>query len=155
MVTLGLYQLAYQIFMALSVLPVILFSYILPEKSAGAKTKEVEILGILISIALAASVVVLSPTIIPWVFPNFAESVGLVQVMSLGAIPFTVAATKMSELYARERPGAVLVSYAAALVVGIAGILVLGSYFGTIGLATGMLLLQTTLAASLFLAMVK
>ncbi|MFQ6126433.1 MAG: oligosaccharide flippase family protein [Candidatus Heimdallarchaeota archaeon] len=151
MVTLGLYQLAYQIFMALSVLPMVLFSYLLPEKSAGTKTMQVETLGILVSVALAASVIVLSPIIIPWVFPSFSESVGLIQVMSLGVVPFTIAATKMSELYAHERPGVVLVSYAVALAAGIAGILVLGSCFGAIGLATSMLLLQTTLAASLIL----
>jgi len=151
MVTLGLYQLPYQIFMALSVLPSVLFSYLLPEKSAGTKTREVEILGILASVALAASVVVLSPIVIPWVFPNFAGSVGLIQVMSLGVVPFTITVTKMSELYAKERPGAVLISYLSALAVGIAGILVLGSYFGGIGLATSAVLLQTTLAASLTL----
>ncbi|MBE0447830.1 MAG: oligosaccharide flippase family protein [Actinobacteria bacterium] len=149
MAALGLYQLAYQIFAALSVLPMILFSYLLPEKSAGAKTKEVETLGILVSVALAVSVVVLSPIVIPWVFPNFAGSVGLIQIMSLGVVPFTIAATKMSGLYAHEKPGAVLVSYVAALVVGIAGIMTLGKFFGAIGLAASMLLLQTTLAASL------
>jgi O-antigen/teichoic acid export membrane protein len=151
MAMLGLYQLAYQIFVALSVLPMVLFSYLLPEKSAGAKTKEVETLGILASLALAVSTVVLSPIIVPWVFPSFTESVPLIQIMSLGVIPFTISAMKMSGLYARERPGSVFLSYVAALAVGVAGILVLGSHFGTIGLATSMLLLQTTLATSLVL----
>lgn len=151
MVTLGLYQLAYQIFAALSVLPGVLFYYLLPEKSAGTKTKPIETLGILTSVALAALVIVLSPWIIPWIFPSFAESVRVIQIMGLGIIPYTIAITKMSELYARERPGMVLISYLPALAVGTAGILVLGSYFGGIGLATSAVLLQTTLAIMLLL----
>jgi O-antigen/teichoic acid export membrane protein len=149
MVALGLYQLAYQIFTLLSVLPGILFTYLLPEKSAGARTREVESMGILASVALAVLTVLLSPIIIPRVFPSFAESVQLIQIMSLGVIPSAIAMTKMSELYARERPGAVLISYLIALAVGIAGIVTLGSCFGGIGLAASMLLLQTTLATSL------
>jgi len=151
MATLGLYQLAYQIFAALGVLPGVLFNYLLPEKSAGIKTKPVETLGILTSVALAASVILLSPLIIPFVFPSFAGSVRLTQIMSLSIIPYAVAMTKMSELYARERPGAVLISYLSALAVGIVGILVLGSGFGGIGLATSAVLLQTTLAIMLIL----
>jgi O-antigen/teichoic acid export membrane protein len=151
MATLGLYQLAYQIFMLLSVLPAVLFFYLLPEKSAGTKTKEVETLGILMAVALAVSVVVLSPIVIPRVLPNFAGSVSLIQIMSLGVIPFSIATMKMSELYARERPGAVLVSYGVALAVGVAGIITLGKSFGVVGLATSMLLLQITLATSLAL----
>lgn len=151
MVTLGLYQLAYQIFAALSVLPGVLFYYLLPEKSAGTKTKPIETLGILTSVALAALVIVLSPWVIPWIFPSFAESVRVIQIMALGIIPYTIAITKMSELYARGRPGMVLISYLSALAVGTAGILVLGSYFGGIGLATSAVLLQTTLAIMLLL----
>jgi O-antigen/teichoic acid export membrane protein len=151
MVTLGLYQLAYQISVALSVLPGILFTYLLPEKSAGARTKQVETLGILASVVLAVLVFVLSPWVIPRLLPNFSESVGLIQIMGLGVIPYTMAVTKMSELYAREKPGAVLISYSSALAVGVIGILVLGTYFGGIGLATSSVLVQTTLAVMLLL----
>ena len=149
MAMLGFYQLAYQIFVLLSVLPGILFSYLLPEKSAGAKTKEVETLGILASVALAVSTVLLSPIIIPRVFPSFAESVPLIQIMSLGVIPFTIAVTRMSGLYAHEKPGAVLISYLFAIAAGIVGILTLGRIFGGVGLAVSAVLLQSTLAVSL------
>jgi len=151
MVTLGLYQLAYQIFAAMSVLPGILFSYLLPEKSSGAKTKEVEVLGILASTVLAILVIVLSPWVIPWVFPNFAGSVELIQIMSLGVIPSTIAMAKMSELYALERPGSVLLSYLAALITGVVGISTLGMWLGAIGLAMSVVLLHSVLAVTLFL----
>ena len=151
MVTLGLYQLAYQIFAAMSVLPGILFSYLLPEKSSGAKTKEVEVLGILASTVLAILVIVLSPYVIPRAFPNFAGSVELIQIMSLGVIPSTIALVKMSELYALERPGSVLLSYLAALITGVVGISTLGMWLGAIGLAMSVVLLHSVLAVTLFL----
>jgi O-antigen/teichoic acid export membrane protein len=148
-IALGLYQLAYQIFAALSVLPGILFAYLLPEKSAGTETKQVETLGILGSVALAVSTVVLSPIIIPRVFPSFAESVPLIQIMSLGVIPYVISVTRMSELYAHEKPGAVLISYLLAIAAGIVGILTLGRIFGGVGLAVSAVLLQSTLAVAL------
>ena len=148
---LGLYQLAYQIFAFLGVLPGVMFTYLLPERSAGAKTKEIEVLGLMASIALACSAIILSPVVISWAFPSFAGAVGIVQVMSLGIIPSAIVATRMSELYARGRAGAVLTSYLVALAVEIMGIVVLGNYFGGIGLATSVVLLQTALAAMLLL----
>jgi O-antigen/teichoic acid export membrane protein len=151
MVMLGLYQLASQIFALLGVLPGVMFTYMLPEKSAGAKTKEVEVLGLVASIALACSAIILSPVLISWAFPSFVGAVGIVQVMSLGIIPYAIVATKMSELYAHGRAGAVLTSYLVALAVEIMGIVVLGNYFGAIGLATSVVLLQTTLAATLLI----
>ncbi|KUO42821.1 MAG: hypothetical protein APU95_02365 [Hadesarchaea archaeon YNP_N21] len=151
MAALGVYQLAYQIFMLLSMLPTILFSYLLPEKSAGTKTREVETLGVIAAVALSLSAAAVSPIIIPKVFPNFSGSVELIQVMSFGVVPFSIAAMKMSGLYAHEMPGAVLISYLIALAVGIAGIIVLGNYFGALGLAMSVVLLQTTLAASLII----
>ena len=151
MVTLGLYQLAYQVFAVLSVLPSILFSYLLPEKSAGTKTKEVEVLGILASTVLAILVIVLSPYVIPWAFPNFAGSVGSIQIMSLSVIPSTIALVKMSELYALERPGSVLLSYLAALITGVVGISTLGMWLGLIGLAVSVVLLHSVLVVMLFL----
>lgn len=151
MVTLGLYQLSYQILAALGILPGILFTYLLPEKSAGMKTRGIEVFGLMASIVLACLVIFLSPIVIPRAFPRFSEGVRIIQIMSLAIIPSTIVATRMSGLYARERPGAVLISYAIALAVEIAGILVLGSYFGAIGLAASAVLLQTALAISLSL----
>jgi len=151
MATLGLYQLAYQIFMALSILPGILFSYLLPEKSAGTRTREVEVLGLIVSVIATILCIVLSPTIIPWLFPNFSKSIRLAQVMSLGLVPFTIVMVKMSELYAHERPGAILISYVGAFTIGITSLLILGTYFGSMGLATSTVLLQTVLALMLSL----
>jgi thiamine biosynthesis lipoprotein len=146
---LGLYQLAYRIFVALTIVPKILLFYLLPEKSAGRSTRGVEIVGILASVGLAALTIILAPLVIPQLFPDFIESIPAIQIMGLAAIPATIAGTKTSELYAREDAKVVLASHLVALGVGVAGIMFLGESFGLLGLAIGMLILQITLAASL------
>ena len=143
---LGIYFFAYQIYTLLSFLPTALFSYLLPEKSAGVDMKKVELLGIGSSFVLAITTLGLTPLLIPRIFPNFLDSVRPIQIMAFAVIPATVVGIKMPELYARERPGAVLASHAVAVAVGISGMLLFGSYFGAIGLATGVVLLQSTLA---------
>ncbi len=149
MAMLGFYQLAYRIFLALTILPKILLFYLLPEKSAGRRTTGIEILGILISVGLAGLTFILAPLVIPQLFPDFTESIGAIQIMGLAAIPATIAGIKTSELYSRERARVVLGSHLVALLVGVAGIMSLGKSFGLLGLAISMLILQITLAASL------
>lgn len=151
MAILGTYYFAYQVYMLLSLLPLVLFTFLLPEKSAGVNTKKVESLGLQLSIVLAVAALVLAPLLLPWIFPNFVGSIRSVQIMALAVIPATLAMIKMSQLYASERPGAVLISYTIAVSVGIIGIIFLGRYFGTIGLAVSMVFLQVTLAISTFL----
>lgn len=146
---LGVYFFAYQIYTLLSFLPAALFSYLLPEKSAGVDMKKVELFGIGLSFVLAITTFGLSPLLIPRIFPNFLDSVRPIQVMAFAVIPAVVVGIKMPELYARERPGAVFASHAAAVAVGISGMLLLGSYFGAIGLAAGVVLLQSSLAVIL------
>jgi thiamine biosynthesis lipoprotein len=146
---LGFYQLAYRIFVALTIIPKILLFYLLPEKSAGRSTRGVEIVGILASVGLAALTIILVPMVIPQLFPDFTESIPAIQIMGLAAIPATIAGTKTSELYAREEAKVVLAAHLVALGVGVAGIMFLGESFGLLGLAVSMLILQITLAASL------
>jgi O-antigen/teichoic acid export membrane protein len=143
---LGIYFFAYQIYTLLSFLPTALFSYLLPEKSAGVDMKKVELLGIGSSFVLAITTLGLTPLLIPRIFPNFLDSVRPIQIMAFAVIPAVVVGIKMPELYARERPGAVLAAHAVAVAVGISGMLLFGSYFGAIGLAAGVVLLQSTLA---------
>lgn len=148
---LGLYYFAYQMYMLMSFLPVVLTSYLLPEKSAKVNTRKVELLGVGISLLLALIAAVFAPLVIPWLFPEYTGSISLIQIMGFAVIPATVAAVKMSDLFASDRPRPVLVSHILAVLVGVAGIVLLGGYFGAIGLAVSVLLLQTTLATSLSL----
>lgn len=151
MVVLGYYQFAYRIFAFFGILPQILFFYLLPEKSAGKKTKRIEIFGIIAALGLASLIFLLSPHLIPQIFPNFTEGVKPIQIMGLAIIPATISRIKTSDLYSRERAKAVFSSNFLALGVGIVGIVWLGETYGLIGLALSLLAIKASLAAGLFL----
>jgi len=149
MAVLGYYQFGYRIFVLFGVLPQVLFFYLLPEKSAGEKTKKIEIYGILVSLGLAGLVFIFAPLVVPQIFPNFTEGIGSIQLMGLAIIPATIAVEKTSELYSQEKANMVLGSHLFALGVGTVGIISLGRSFGLLGLASSLLALQVALVAAL------
>ena len=146
---LGFYQFATRVFLLFAVFPQIMFIYLLPERSAGRKTKNVEIGAAVASVALAGIAFAFASLVVPKTFPYFTDGVVATQVMGLAIVPATIARMRTSALYAGGRPNLVLASYAFALAAGITGILSLGKHFGLIGLASNVLLIQTALAASL------
>ena len=147
---LGIYQISCQIYALILFIPATLFFYLLPEKSIGAETKKIETIGILLSTALALAAFAFAPILIPRIFPRFAESVALIQIMAFAAIPAAISGVEAAKLYAKEKSGAVLVSRILATLGGLIGLIILGGYFGSVGLATSMILSQTTLAATLY-----
>lgn len=149
MTVLGPYHFAFRIFVLFGVLPQILFFYLLPEKSAGWKTKKIEVFGILASLGLAGLVFILAPLAVPQIFPHFTEGIKPIQIMGLAIVPATIAKIKTSELYSQEKANSVLGSNLLALGVGIVCIMSLGRSLGLIGLAYSLLALQIALVAAL------
>lgn len=150
MTVLGFYQLAYRIFVFFGVLPQILFFYLLPEKSAGKGTRRVELFGILVSLTLAGLVFVLAPVFMPKFFPSFTGGVRAVQIMGFAIIPATISKIKVSDLYSREKANMVFGSRLIALGIGIIGIVLSFNWsLGLLGLASSLLAIQASLAASL------
>jgi len=147
---LGLYQVAFQIYALILFIPTMLFLYLLPEKSIGTETKKIETIGILLSTAIALAALVFAPILIPRIFPRFAESVVFIQIMAFAVIPAAIGGIEKAKLYAKEKSGAVLISHFIAVPVGLIGLIVLGEYFGGVGLAASVVLLQTVLAAALY-----
>lgn len=150
MAVLGVYQFAFRIFVLLGVLPNALFFYLLPEKSAGEKTKRIETFGILVSLGLAGLIFILAPLLVPRVFPGFPEGVKSIQIMGLAVIPAAVSRIEISELYSQEKANVVVGSRLFALGVGIVGIVLsFNKSLGLIGLASSLLALQVALFAAL------
>ena len=147
---LGIYQISFQIFALILFIPTTLFLYLLPEKSIRAETKKIETIGILLSAALALAAFAFAPILIPRILPRFAESVVLIQIMAFAAIPAAIGGVEAAKLYAKEKSGAVLVSRILATLGGLISLIILGGYFGSVGLAASMILLQTILAATLY-----
>lgn len=146
---LGLYQLGYQFFWVVGILPASLFRYLLPEKASGSSRREVKLVGIFASIFIALGAVIGSPYVILWFFPHFVESLLLTQVMCIAVIPATIVQIESADLFGEENSVIVFKSYILALIVEIASLLLLGKFFDVVGLAISIVLSQTVLAVCL------
>jgi thiamine biosynthesis lipoprotein len=151
MSVLGYYHFAYRVFLLFGILPQVLFLYLLSEDSAGRDTREIERVGIIASVGLAAATYLFAHLAVPLLFPAFAASVQAAQVMGLAIVPATLVGIKTASLYADGKATVVFGSHLLALGVGIVGIVFLGRAFGLLGLAFSMVAVQCSLAAALFL----
>ncbi|MBC7130313.1 hypothetical protein H5T51_03710 [Candidatus Bathyarchaeota archaeon] len=146
---LGIYHLSYQFLMFLSIIPLSLFQYLLPEEASGRERKEVKILGVVSSAVLAAAIIAAAPVIISRFFPTFIEAVAPVQIMSLAAVPATVAALHSASLLAKGKSQPVLKAGLIYITVLVSAIAVLGQAMNAMGLAIAQITAQTIQAAYL------
>ena len=137
---LGNYQLGFQLLGIMNMLPIIVFSYILPHDASGTPNKKLKRLVILSAVGIAITGIVLAPIIIPHIFPNYIDVVEVIQIFSISIIPFTIAMIFMSEFLGDEKIRIVLVSNAIFIVVMVSSIIILGNMFGINGIALGMVL---------------
>jgi len=148
---LGNYQLGVQILSLLGILPAIIFSYLLPQESSGIQHPKLKQLGILASICLAVLAIVLAPIILPILFPQFTESISVVQIMSLAIIPITVNITYISKFLANEQSKIVLIGAIIYISIQVSGIFTLGKLYGINGMAAATVLAATLESIYLFL----
>jgi O-antigen/teichoic acid export membrane protein len=146
---LGLYQLGYQFFMFLSIIPTSLYQYLLPEESSGQSKKEIKLIGIICSIAVAVIIFMTSPCIIENFFPTFMESTPIVKVMSLAVIPSTITAELNASLLGKGKSKKVFVAGLAYLASLITGLTIFGRTIGALGLAITLVTAQAIQAICL------
>jgi len=77
----------------------------------------------------------LVPIILPLLFPDFEESVDIIQIMSLALVPSAISIMIISNLLANEKIQKVVIGQAISLIILIGGIFVLKENFGIIGAA--------------------
>ena len=137
---LGNYALALQIMSLLNMLPAIVYKFILPNDSTGNDTTSLKILTLIASGCLAVLGITLSPFLIPYLFPEFIETIIAIQIMSLAAIPNACVYILTSKFLAMEKSRYVLISRLIALTILSIGMIILGTYFGLLGLGIAYLL---------------
>ncbi len=148
---LGLYQLGFQFFMFLAIIPTSLSQYLLPEESSGNNKKEVKIIGLILSIAVALTAYMITPYIIQNLFPAFIDSIQLVQVMSLAVIPSTIVAILTAGHLSKEKSRTVFISALIYLASLISGLIVLEKILGVLGFALAMIIAQSIQAVYLII----
>lgn len=144
---LGNYSIALQVVMALTIFPNVLFKYLLPEEVERKSNKKLKSASVVISISIAILGLTLTPSILPEIFPKYADSVEAIQIMSLAVIPITVNMIYTSQLLGLEKSKFVLIGRLVALVTIIIATIILGTFYELIGLALAFLLTSILQAA--------
>jgi len=98
----GIYQFGFQVLLAVGILPMILYTYLLPEESSGTATRRIIIIGLILSLIFAILMFFLVPHGVTYFFPEFEQSIIIIQILSVGLIPLTVISILNAKLQAKE-----------------------------------------------------
>ena len=132
---LGLYQFGFQFLMFLSVIPLSIQNFLLPQMSSGIYNQKI----IRTSLLFALMVSIISFLVIPYFirsfFPLYQETIQAAQIMVLGIFPITVNSTITPKLLANKNSQPVFVATMIRLVSLFPLILFLGRNMGLLGLA--------------------
>lgn len=150
---LGNYALSLQFFSVLTIFSGILYKYILPEDASKNSNKKLKKFSIVFTAGIAIAGYFLLPEIIPWIFPEYLDTIDAIRIMSLTVIPSNMVLILWSELLAKEKSRVVLISSLIQMIIMVLGIITLGPLFGIEGLAWTHLLSSSTQAIFLMLSM--
>ena len=150
---LGNYQLGIQFLSLLSILPGIVYQYILPHDASGNANRKLKKLTIFVSVILAVLGILLAPVILPVLFPKFTKAIEVIQIVSLAIIPYTINLTYISKFLGNENSKIVMRGSGIYLLIQITSIFVLGQYFGVYGISAAIVL--ATSSESMFLIIIN
>ena len=143
---LGNYQLGVQFLSILAIIPAMVVQYTLPLDASGNSNKKLKKLLIIYSILITVITILLAPIIVPLLFPDFLEAIGIIQIISISVIPSTITITLISKYLGNAQSKIVLVGSAIFLGVQIPSIILLGNQFGINGAAIAIILGHTVQA---------
>ena len=106
---------------------------------------------ILISIILAITTIVLSPFVIPKLFPNFTEAITVIQIMSISAVSSTIISTYVSKYLGLTKSKIVIIGSGIYLSVQIPTLIILSEYWGVNGAAWSLVIASFTHALYFYL----
>lgn len=137
---LGNYQLGIQFVSVLTILPSIIYKYILPQDSSGIQNTNLKRYTVLVSIGLSVIGIVLPPIMIPQLFPKYDHSIIIIQIMSISVVPTTINLIFASKFLAEEKNVRVLIGTAIYITSLIFLIVLLGKIFGVNGMAISLVI---------------
>ena len=147
---LGNYYLGLQIVSILSIIPGVVFTYLLPRDASGESTKKLRMVTIFSSFVFALIGIFVAPNVLTILFPQYQESVALIPVLSLSVIPITISSMYTSKFLGEEKSSFVLIAYLLSFITLVLTILLLSEKLGVNGLAYAYLLSSTVQAIFLF-----
>jgi len=135
----GIYQFNLQIFMALGVLPGVLWSFLLTEESKGNPHPKLIKLVILASVVISLIAIYLAPIGVRYIFPNYVEGIFSLQIMVTAIIPMTFQSVLYAKLMSKE---STKVGFSSIVSIGSLLLLLstLGKELGLVGLSFAVLI---------------
>jgi len=137
---LGNFSLAIQVVNIGLIFTMIVFKYTIPYDSQGQENKKLKKFTLIISIIFAIVGSLVSPYIIPPIFPEYVEVIDVIQIISFSIIPMTITKIFSSKLLGQENSKQIVYSKIVSMITFIVGILVLTPDYGIFGLAFSYLL---------------
>ena len=137
---LGNYQLGLQFVVILNIIPMAIYQYVLPHDSSGLPTYKLKILAVGISGLLATIGAIMAPIVVPILFPEFNESIQIVQILSFSIIPGTIIMMFTSKFLGAEKPKFVVIGSLIFVSVQMIGIFGLKDMYGIYGVTFAMIL---------------
>ncbi len=150
---LGNYSLGLQFFSLLSILPAMSVKYLTAQDIAKIPNKKLKKIIVLMSIGVAILGFTVGPMIISYIFPKFVESGEIIRIISLAVIPVTIQSTYyFPKFWALEKNRLILFTSMITVGAQIIGILTLGPLYGTIGIASALVIsiVCGTVSAAIF-----
>ena len=137
---LGNYQLAFQILLILTMIPGIVFSYLLPQEASGKSHTKLWLITILVVLVSAVLTIVLAPSVLPILMSKYSSAIDLIQIMSIAAVPMTISLMYTSKFLGNEKSKIVVIGQIIYIVSHIIGIFSLGTEFGIQGIAISLVI---------------
>jgi O-antigen/teichoic acid export membrane protein len=140
---LGLYQLGFQFFMFLNIIPTSLQRYLLPEESSGNHKRQIKLVGIILSVISSIATFAIIPFLVTNFFPTFTDAIPLVSILSLAVIPSTIVAILTASFLGKEKSKPVFMAGMVYLTSLIISLTIMGGIIGVLGLALAVISAKT------------
>ncbi len=152
---LGNFSLSLQIVNIGMIFTMIVFKYTISHDAQGQENKKLKKLAVIISIIIALFGMFIAPYVIPIFFPQYIEAIDAIRIISFSLIPMTITSTYSSKLLGREKNKRIVLSKIVSISTFIVSILILGPFYGIIGLAFSYLLAMIAESSSLIIKFEK
>ena len=136
---LGEFTLAFQVYMLMTIFTSISFKFLLVNDSAKINTNKFKVIILLISILISVLGIILGPEVIPIFFPQFINSVEVIQILSLAVIPNMITFILTSKFWGNEISRFIIIGVLIQTMSYLSFVVLLGLEYGLFGISIGFL----------------
>ena len=137
---LGDFYFAFQYLALILTIPRAVGQYLVPQESQGKKNKKIKQFSLLIACIVAIFSIIIVPDLVRVLIPKYENAILPIQIMSISIIPAVISSIQQSEFAGRENSKVILFGQIIKSGIYFILIILLGTNFGIIGLAYGILI---------------